>query len=158
MGDKDMTPSHPSEPMMARDKSLSTADLAGRGSPPERAREPRSFASEEAVILPDGTIARAAMGDDAADDAAAPLLSVGEFGQLHSRWDAIQAGFVDEPRKSVEDADALVATAIQRLATIFADERAKLEREWGKGGDVSTEDLRIALRRYRSFFDRLLKV
>jgi hypothetical protein len=156
MDDKDMTPSQPSDPMMDKGKTLSTADLAGRGSASERPAEPRSFASDESIILPDGTVAQAER--QKSDQAAAPLFSTSESGQLHSRWDAIQAGFVDEPRKSVEDADALVATAIQRLAEIFADERAKLEREWGEGRDVSTEDLRVALRRYRSFFGRLLEV
>jgi len=65
---------------------------------------------------------------------------------------------VDEPRRSVEQADALVAEVIKRLANSFAEERSKLEGQWGRGGDVSTEDLRVALRRYRSFFDRLLNV
>ena len=71
---------------------------------------------------------------------------------------ALQAGFVDEPRSSVEKADQLVASVIQKLAQVFADERSKLESNWSKGGEVSTEDLRQALRRYRSFFDRLLSV
>jgi len=65
---------------------------------------------------------------------------------------------VDEPRKSVENADSLVAAAIKRLAEIFARERSSLEQQWAQGGDVSTEDLRLALQRYRSFFDRLLSV
>jgi hypothetical protein len=65
---------------------------------------------------------------------------------------------VDEPRKAVEQADALVAGAMQRLAEVFAEERFRLEGQWGRGADVSTEDLRLALRRYRSFFGRLLSV
>jgi hypothetical protein len=77
---------------------------------------------------------------------------------FRSRWETIQTGFVDEPRQAVEQADSLVAETIKRLAEIFAEERSKLEAEWGRGGDVSTEDLRLALRRYRSFFDRLLSV
>jgi hypothetical protein len=77
---------------------------------------------------------------------------------LRPRWADIQASFVDEPRHAVEKADALVADAIRRLAEAFADARADLERDWDRGGDVSTEDLRIAFRRYRTFFDRLLEV
>lgn len=77
---------------------------------------------------------------------------------FRSRWEKTQISFVDQPRKSVEQADELVAAVIKRLAEVFADERGKLEREWGKGDNVSTEDLRVALRRYRSFFDRLLSV
>lgn len=89
---------------------------------------------------------------------AVPLLSTDEVQDFRARWDAIQVSFVDEPRKSVEQADSLVAGAMKRLAEMFADERARLEGQWDRGGNVSTEDLRIALRRYRSFFLRLLSV
>jgi len=88
----------------------------------------------------------------------APLLIGNEAQDFRSKWERIQAGFVDEPRNAVEEADQLVASAIKRLAEVFAEERAKLEREWDRGDSVSTEDLRLALRRYRSFFDRLLAV
>ena len=81
-----------------------------------------------------------------------------EANDFRTRWTGIQTGFVDEPRRSVEQADALVAEVIKRLANSFAEERSKLEGQWGRGDDVSTEDLRVALRRYRSFFDRLLNV
>jgi len=77
---------------------------------------------------------------------------------FRGRWTNAQTGFVDEPRRAVEQADALVAEVIKRLANTFAEERSKLEGQWGRGDNVSTEDLRIALRRYRSFFDRLLNV
>ena len=92
------------------------------------------------------------------EDRATPLFSEGEAQNLRSSWDGIQAAFVDEPRRAVEQADELVATAIKRLAEVFAEERSKLEHQWGSGGDVSTEDLRITLQRYRSFFSRLLAV
>jgi hypothetical protein len=85
-----------------------------------------------------------------------PLLSETELSDLRNRWSDIQAGFVDEPRRSVERADELVASAIQRLAEGFARERASLEKQWESGSNVSTEDLRLALQRYRSFFGRLL--
>jgi hypothetical protein len=87
-----------------------------------------------------------------------PLFSPEEAKNLHSRWENIQVGFVDEPRRSVEQADQLVAEAIKRLAEVFADERHRLERQWARGDNVSTEDLRIALQRYRGFFARLLSV
>jgi sugar phosphate isomerase/epimerase len=92
------------------------------------------------------------------DKGNAPLLPVNEAQDLRSKWERTQAGFVDEPRNAVEEADQLVASAMKRLAEVFADERAKLEHEWDRGDSVSTEDLRLALRRYRSFFDRLLSV
>jgi hypothetical protein len=65
---------------------------------------------------------------------------------------------VDEPRRTVADADKLVASVMQRLAEGFANERSGLEKQWDRGDDASTEDLRLALQRYRSFFDRLLKL
>ena len=88
----------------------------------------------------------------------AALFPATESDDLRRRWNDLQAAFVDEPRSSVEKADQLVASVIQKLAQVFADERSKLESNWSKGGEVSTEDLRQALRRYRSFFDRLLSV
>ena len=87
-----------------------------------------------------------------------PLLAGDVVNELRTRWTDIQAGFVDEPRHAVEQADSLVAEAIKRLAETFANERSQLEGQWDRGGDVSTEDLRQALQRYRSFFSRLLSV
>jgi len=81
-----------------------------------------------------------------------------ETQSFRDRWHQIQADFVDSPQKSVQKADELVAAIIQRLAEVFAAERSKLESDWGEGHDVSTEDLRQALQRYRSFFDRLLSL
>lgn len=94
----------------------------------------------------------------ATDEQAAPLFSPEEVTKFRARWDAIQRGFVDEPRQAVEQADSLVAGTMKRLAEVFADERAKLDGQWDRGDSVSTEDLRLALRRYRSFFGRLLSV
>ncbi len=93
-----------------------------------------------------------------AAEESAPLFPGGEATELRARWDAIQVGFVDEPRRAVEQADALVAGAMKRLAETFAEERGRLEGQWDRGDSVSTEDLRLALRRYRSFFGRLLSV
>ena len=87
-----------------------------------------------------------------------PLFSESEMGDFRSQWSKIQTGFVDEPRRTVEDADKLVAAVMQRLAEGFANERSGLEKQWDRGDNVSTEELRVALQRYRSFFDRLLKL
>ena len=73
-----------------------------------------------------------------------------------NRWQEIQTSFVDQPRDAVAEADSLVADLMQRLAASFSQERERLEAQWDRGDDVSTEDLRVALTRYRSFFDRLL--
>ena len=75
-----------------------------------------------------------------------------------TRWEAIQTCFVDQPRAAVEQADALVSQLVTRLTEVFTRERSTLEGQWTKGDDVSTEDLRIALTRYRSFFHRLLSM
>jgi hypothetical protein len=88
--------------------------------------------------------------------AMAPLLTESEIAELRSRWNDIQAEFVDDPRRAVLEADKLVASALQRLAEGFAKERATLEEGWASGDSDSTESLRIALRRYRAFFTRLI--
>jgi hypothetical protein len=98
---------------------------------------------------------------DKADDAAAtaerePLFAGEDAERFRGRWQEIQAAFVDEPREAVQNADSLVADLMQRLAVTFSEERSSLESQWDSGQDASTEDLRVALQRYRSFFDRLL--
>ena len=92
------------------------------------------------------------------DQSAGPLLPA-EFAQeLRNRWDHIQTSFVDEPRAAVKQADELVAAAIKRLAETFADARNNLEHQWDRGDQANTEDLRIALMKYRSFFQKLMSV
>jgi hypothetical protein len=95
---------------------------------------------------------------DVNDDRPMPMFAGSEAAGYRTQWDAIQTGFVDEPRKAVQEADALVALVMKRLSEVFTDERRSLERQWGKGDEISTEDLRVALRRYRSFFERLLSL
>lgn len=99
-------------------------------------------------------------GDDDIDEdeGPTPLFAAGDAGEYRSRWQEVQTQFVDDPRQAVERADTLVAELMQKLAETFASERSELERQWDRGGEVSTEDLRIALQRYRSFFDRLLSL
>jgi hypothetical protein len=92
------------------------------------------------------------------DEARAPLFLEQDLAGYRTRWSAIQTGFVDEPRRAVEQADALVTELVTRLSQVFGDERRQLESEWEKHDKVSTEELRIAMRRYRSFFDRLLSI
>ena len=96
--------------------------------------------------------------DGKTGDAAATLFPDNEAENFRKRWTEIQTAFVDEPRRAVEQADALVAEVIQRLANSFSEARSTLEGQWGRGDDVSTEDLRVTLQRYRAFFDRLLNV
>ena len=125
--------------------ALTTADMAAAATVPARKKNrAESHAAKN--------VARRS------DEPPGPLFNADESEDFRSRWFAIQTRFVDEPRQSVEEADHLVAAVMKRLAEVFAGERENLEREWGTGEDVSTEDLRIAFTRYRSFFDRLLSV
>lgn len=86
-----------------------------------------------------------------------PLLALDDLDHFRQRWDETQTSFVDEPRAAVARADELVAEVMQSLADTFARERSQLEGQWDRGDEVSTEELRIALQRYRNFFDRLLR-
>ncbi|MFJ5547979.1 hypothetical protein [Streptomyces sp. NPDC093225] len=85
-----------------------------------------------------------------------PLLEAGQAAEFRDRWSGIQAGFVDDPRDSVREADELVAALMRTLAGTFADRKQQLEGQWRQDGEPATEDLRMALRQYRSFFNRLL--
>jgi len=86
------------------------------------------------------------------------LFDPDEASGFRTRWEAIQTGFVDEPRAAVEQADALVGEVTARLADSFDRGRRELERQWDTEGKASTEDLRVSLKRYRSFFERLLSL
>jgi len=88
----------------------------------------------------------------------AALFPPAEITRLRARWTEIQAAFVDEPRSAVKSADSLVGDVLKSLSETFSKERARLESQWDREGDVTTEDFRVALRRYRSFFDRLLSI
>jgi hypothetical protein len=158
-----------SDPRRPDDARLSTADLAAAGerTQPGQTPSPRPPADRDVTREVQqarnekqaGAPADATAGRQTAEqDRSTPLFAGNEADDFRHRWGDIQTGFVDEPRQAVERADALVAAAIKRLAEIFAQERSTLEQQWARGADVSTEDLRVSLRRYRGFFDRLLSV
>ena len=128
-----------------REGGLTTADLAGG-----RALTQDDRPVEAADTTP-------ANGPTTHSEAT-PLFPSGEAEGFRSRWSEAQTGFVDDPRHAVEQADGLVAEVMKRLAETFADERTKLEQQWDRGDQVDTESLRVALQRYRSFFDRLLSL
>ncbi|MDT7791574.1 MAG: hypothetical protein QOD59_1010 [Mycobacterium sp.] len=121
----------------AEDERLTKADesSAGLAEPPQTETEPSSEPSTERSLL--------------ADD---------DLSGLRSRWDDVQAAFVDNPKECVQKADTLVAEVVEQLTTGFSDARSRLEVQWARGEKVSTEDLRVALKRYRDFFQRLLSV
>jgi hypothetical protein len=166
-----------------KENELTTADLAGTSEKPhepetrpqlvhnqpraetqDRAADPRwragstAEAERERALVKDESVSKRAVPAPAVPEQPSPLFQESEIGDFRSRWGGIQTAFVDEPRRAVEDADNLVASLMKRLAEGFANERSRLEGQWDRGDNVSTEDLRLALQRYRSFFDRLLKV
>lgn len=141
------------------ENSLSTADIAY---PPQTRSERWNGAAVGVVeenyqpgteIVP----ARPANETPAADNFAGPLFADEELQRFRTQWDKVQTSFVDEPREAVRSADSLVANVVQRIAEQFAQERDQLERQWDSGANVSTEDLRQSLKRYRALFGRLLE-
>jgi hypothetical protein len=132
---------------MQRDDEVTTDDLASAADRPAQEE-----GTDERVIEVEG---EASTGAATAEEHR-PLLPAEDTESFRKKWERIQAGFVDEPRHSVEEADKLVAQIMKRLAASFAAERESLEGQWDRGDEVGTDDLRIALQRYRSFFDRLL--
>lgn len=143
-------------------ENLTTADLAegkrpatGEDRPTDRPKDDRP----RPVLAPrPGEMAQEISSEARDTSDAAPLFPNNELQELRTRWTSIQTAFVDEPRRAVEQADGLVAAAMKRLAEVFAEERSSLEQQWDRGDNVSTEDLRLALQRYRSFFQRLLSI
>jgi hypothetical protein len=142
----------------AEAEQLTTADLAGTRNANDvaqadveagRAKPVRSERNADLQAEP-------RPGSAAADST--PLFPDDQLKDLQARWGDIQTGFVDEPRSAVEHADSLVASTMQQLAEAFAKERSKLEQQWDRGDNISTEDLRMAFQRYRSFFRRLLSL
>ncbi|MBD0337751.1 MAG: hypothetical protein ICV67_00495 [Thermoleophilia bacterium] len=136
---------------MEREDRPTTADIAARDAARDEGDE-----AERDQDLGDTARSRDEVEEQEQRDARGPLLAEDATSDFQTRWREIQAGFVDEPRRAVENADTLVAELMQRLADSFAEERSRLESQWDRGDDVSTEDLRVALQRYRSFFGRLL--
>ena len=128
-------------PQNTQEEHLSTADLAAV------ARGEAARGEDEQVNRP-GSVAPANR----------PLFPEDVANDFRSKWDRIQTGFVDEPRTAVKQADELVAQAIKRIAESFADERNRLESQWDRGDQVNTEELRVTLQTYRSFFQRLLAI
>jgi hypothetical protein len=93
---------------------------------------------------------------DSGDLAGGTLLASNVRDDMRVRWSDIQESFVDDPKRAVANADELVGDAMQRLADVFQKTRHELEEEWDRDESVSTEQLRQALKRYRSFFDKIL--
>jgi hypothetical protein len=140
---------------MTEEQRLSTSDIAAAGdqrTDPTRDRPAPDRIEHTAQQRPGDAPSQTV------DEPPVPLFSEEEHAGYRTRWSGIQTGFVDEPRNAVKEADALVAEVMKRLADVFAEERRQLETHWEQSDRISTEELRIAMRRYRSFFERLLAV
>jgi hypothetical protein len=133
--------------LLLNDENLTTADIAH----PEKTTVAQPSAIDDRNLQPGLAVPAPLTAREAT-----PLFPDGELHDFRARWDQVQTSFVDEPRQAVEQADSLVANVVKRIAEQFSTERAQLEKQWDSGDNVSTEDLRQALKRYRSFFDRLL--
>jgi hypothetical protein len=122
---------------------VDTSDQPAEGGPVVR----ETVAEHEARMSPENT-----------QEGLAPLFETHAAEKFRTRWLAIQSKFVDDPKASVKEADDLVADVIQGITSSFADRRGTLEKNWNGGSEASTEELRQALKQYRSFFDRLLSL
>jgi hypothetical protein len=136
---------------LEEEKTLTTADFAAAADKPEAQRQaPQPVEDQPAEKRPQ------AMGER--DEQLAALFPADVAGNFRSRWDAVQIGFVDDPKQAVRQADELVAQVMKSLAETFSGERARFEQQMGQADSASTETMRVALRRYRSFFQRLLSL
>ncbi len=145
------------------DQALSTADLASATGRHDSGTDTTAdTGTDTAADTTAGTAADTTAGtrdsarpsaDDGVDQQ--PLIDEEKVTGFRDRWQGVQTGFVDDPQKAVREADELVAGVISALATTFAEHKSELEGQW-QHGEPATEDLRLALRRYRSFFDQLL--
>jgi hypothetical protein len=134
-----------------RNERLTTADIVN----PPRAETGNQTATDAGLAARNREPVSIATGKQTQPN---PLFPEGELDSFRANWAEVQTSFVDEPRKAVERADSLVANVVKRIAEQFAVEREQLEKQWDRGEDVNTEDLRQAFQRYRAFFDRLLSV
>jgi hypothetical protein len=132
-----------------RDGDAGRAD-GTHGSDPHRDEEPGRYTRQHGD--------HAGQHDHDAGQDSVSVLDPTASERLRNRWQEVQAGFVDEPRQSVTEADQLVGEVLDEVSRVFRDQRSELEAEWSGNAEPGTEELRQALRRYREFFDRLLSL
>jgi hypothetical protein len=121
-------------------------------------RPPVSIAGDRPLLEPvniEGVTQKELSREDAS---LAPLFTQQAATDFRSRWDRVQRSFVDNPQEAIRAGDELVAQVISSLAETFSNQRSQLEAELKQTDQSSTESLRLALRRYRSFFERLLSI
>jgi hypothetical protein len=143
---------------MPHDKKLTSEDVGSTGERPIGTDAIANAGRARKEAAADASQSDASQHAEENQAELSPLFSEETEQQFRTQWHDIQTGFVDEPRRAVEQADELVARLMQQLAQSFSDQRTGLERQWEQSDKISTEELRVALRRYRSFFERLLAV
>jgi hypothetical protein len=146
--------------LSAGEPSAVATDAMTNRTPPSAAHsEPSTPRSESAIV---DNEAPSGMTEGSTAQTESPtqrsLFADEELAGLRARWDNVQAGFVDDPKECVHKADGLVSDVVDQLTIGFTETRSRLEEQWARGEQASTEDLRVALRRYRDFFERLLVV
>ncbi|MFI6105243.1 hypothetical protein [Streptomyces sp. NPDC051310] len=154
-------PSEPAwEPASAPEPEPEPGAETGRGAAPEPEPGPGAgdAAGPDVPAYPGESSPTPSAGGAESDqqEDAPQLLDSDDQDRFRERWQSIQNEFVDDPREAVHKADALVADVMQQLASNFADHKRDLEGQWNRGEEANTEDLRMALHKYRSFFNRLL--
>lgn len=137
------------------DKTLTTADLAATK---ERPSAERSVNDESNGASAPGEVQRSRRDTRSNEEELAPLFADNVSDRFRTQWDAVQSSFVDDPRQAVRRGDELVAQVMKNLAETFSEERARLESQLDRSDAANTENLRVALRRYRSLFKRLLSL
>jgi len=136
--------SEPSAPS-AEPSAQSAEPSAPSAEPSPGVDAPRAAAQQHSSAEHESSTAQLLFADD-------------DLAEMRGRWAAVQAAFVDDPKDCVQKADVLVSDLVDQLTTGFAHARSRLEEQWGRGEEASTEDLRVALMHYREFFERLLAV
>ena len=157
------TSEHPDEytpaadPLKVQHPFHESAGRGGEGSASEPDPSPTATGSGTEVTEPPAGTA-GTDGSEVEPSAEPSLFADDDLAGLRARWNDVQAGFVDDPRACVQKADGLVSDVVTRLTSGLTEARSRLEHQWGRGEEASTEDLRVALTRYREFFERLLAV
>ena len=153
------------DPPTADDDSAARQEYSSAGTEPATAQPRQSAAAAEpssATMRTDPPAAQTERSGTetgiSTDQSRTNSLFADDTSGLRSRWDDVQAAFVDDPKECVQKADTLVAEVVEQLTNGFSEARSRLEAQWSRGEEASTEDLRLALKRYREFFQRLLSV
>jgi hypothetical protein len=152
------------DPPTADDDSAARQEYSSAGTEPATAQPRQSAAAEpsSATMRTDPPAAQTEPSETetgiSTDQSRTNSLFADDTSGLRSRWDDVQAAFVDDPKECVQKADTLVAEVVEQLTNGFSEARSRLEAQWSRGEEASTEDLRLALKRYREFFQRLLSV